>query len=77
MFANGLGPICANMLTTMIVNPNNIEPSIEEIDGSQTYKFYDYRVASRVPWMFQCLVICEFAVLVVATSFIYIPPQYD
>jgi len=40
MFANGLGPICANTLTTSIVNPNNIYASITEHVDGQTYNYY-------------------------------------
>jgi hypothetical protein len=40
LFASGLGPICANTLTTMLANPNNLDGSIVVVDGSTTYSFY-------------------------------------
>lgn len=52
MFANGLGPICANTLTTMVVNPNNLKPWVIVEEGATTYRFYADEVSSRVPWMF-------------------------
>lgn len=55
MSAHGLASLFFNPLTTALVNPDNLSPTIPEITGSVTRFYFDSTVAERVPTMLLCL----------------------
>jgi len=75
MFANGCGPIAANTLSTMVVNPNNEYPTISVTQGHAHYTYFDSSISNRVPRMFLVLATCEAIIVAIALIFIYVPPK--
>lgn len=75
--ANGFGSIIAAITSTMLVNPEGLNPSIVVHKGPSIYKYYDHIVADNVPEFLRIFVYAEIVVLVFALYHIYIPDPND
>lgn len=70
---NSLGKVMSAIVSTEIVNPNNILPSIDAIEGKITRHYYGPEVANNVPWLFRSLGIFAFGLLSIAIFMIWVP----
>lgn len=73
--ANGLGSIIAAILSTMLVNPDGLNPSIIVHTGTTNYKYFDREVTSNVPFFLRVFAYAEIIILVFALYYIYIPDK--
>jgi len=49
MFVYGLGPSVYSVLTTLIINPNNIKANVPLDDGKSDILLFDPEIANRTP----------------------------
>lgn len=47
----GFGSFIFNFVCKAIANPNNIKPTIAELEGTKTVKYFDHTVGDKVPTM--------------------------
>jgi hypothetical protein len=59
----------------MIVNPNNVVPTISVIEGLVTYRYYDQDVSSNVPLFLRAFAVIEVIILIYALYNIWIPEE--
>ena len=69
----GLGSSIFNILATLIVNPNNLSPTIPAPNGDKELKFFLPEVAERVPMMFHILCAIWLCLILSSASLISLP----
>ncbi|CDW88082.1 major facilitator superfamily protein [Stylonychia lemnae] len=74
MCFNGIGTITQSIISVLIVNPNNIKPTIQVEQGVITYNYFDEEVSGNIPLFFRIFTAAELVILAVALTFIWIPP---
>jgi fucose permease len=70
---NSLGKVFASIVSTAIVNPKNLKPSLPDKTSTITYNYYDHDVADNVPWLFRYLGLFAFVLLSIAIFMIWVP----
>jgi hypothetical protein len=73
--ANGTGSVLYSIFSGLIVNPNNINPSIEVKDGIITRHYYDHDVADNTIWLFRFFAAVAAFILLITMATIYLPPS--
>eukprot|EP01017_Pseudomicrothorax_dubius_P036656 TRINITY_DN5271_c0_g1_i3.p1 TRINITY_DN5271_c0_g1~~TRINITY_DN5271_c0_g1_i3.p1 ORF type:complete len:453 (-),score=100.82 TRINITY_DN5271_c0_g1_i3:498-1856(-) len=64
----GLSPLIFNLLTSFVVNPNNLPPDFPVREGEVITKYYTGEVVENVPRMLQVLAVCQCAIALVGTA---------
>lgn len=75
--ANGLGTILATILSTIIVNPNDLQPTIYVTEGVITYRYFYAEVSQNVPKFLQVFSLAETLILIYGIFHIYIPADSE
>lgn len=74
MCGGGLGSIIQAIISAIIINPDNMMPTIESDAGAVHYSYYDTEVTDNVPLLFRIFGVVEIFVLIFSLYFVWIPP---
>lgn len=73
----GFGSFIFNFVCKAIANPNNLKPSVAEIEDGKTVKYFDNEVGDKVPEMLRVLAACYCALGIIATIMVRFPEEID
>jgi hypothetical protein len=62
----GFSSAIFNLVTTSIVNPQNLEPDIVVHNGAIFDRYFSEEIAMNVPFMLRCLAFLFFCIQIVA-----------
>lgn len=73
----GFGSFIFNFVCKAIANPDNVKPTVEEIENGKTVKYFDNSVGDNVPVMLRVLAASYCALGIIATIMVNFPSEID
>ncbi|CAK89915.1 unnamed protein product (macronuclear) [Paramecium tetraurelia] len=73
----GFGSFIFNFVCKAVANPNNLKPSVIEVEDGKDVKYFDSEVGDKVPLMLQVLAASYFGLGIIATIMVRYPAEID